>query len=85
MLIPEKLLAATLAVSRAMPQAYCSQESAWSLWQSIPAEYRQCATVYTDCWEAYETVIPAKRHRAVGKDSGLTSYIERLNNTLRQR
>ncbi|WP_017300670.1 IS1 family transposase, partial [Nodosilinea nodulosa] len=29
--------------------------------------------------------IPSKRHEAVGKDSGLTSYIERLNNTLRQR
>ena len=26
-----------------------------------------------------------KRHRAVGKESGLTSYIERFNNTLRQR
>lgn len=32
-----------------------------------------------------DTVIPAKRHRAVGKDSGLTSYIERFNNTLPQR
>ena len=62
-----------------------SRASARSLWQSIPAVYRQCATVYTDYWEAYETVIPASRHRAVGKDSGLTSYIERFNNTLRQR
>ena len=62
-----------------------SRESARSLWQSIPAVYRQCAVVYTDYWEAYETVIPANRHRAVGKDSGLTSYIERFNNTLRQR
>jgi insertion element IS1 protein InsB len=62
-----------------------SRESARALWQSIPAVYRQCATVYTDYWEAYETVIPANRHRAVGKDSGLTSYIERFNNTLRQR
>jgi insertion element IS1 protein InsB len=62
-----------------------SREAARALWQSIPAVYRQCATVYTDYWEAYETVIPAKRHRAVGKDSGLTSYIERFNNTLRQR
>ena len=62
-----------------------SRESARSLWHSLPALYRQCATVYTDYWEAYETVIPANRHRAVGKDSGLTSYIERFNNTLRQR
>ena len=62
-----------------------SRESAVALWQSIPAVYRQCAKVYTDFWEAYDTVIPSKRHEAVGKDSGLTSYIERLNNTLRQR
>ena len=38
-----------------------------------------------DYWEAYQTVIPSKRHEAVGKDSGKTSYIERLNNTVRQR
>jgi insertion element IS1 protein InsB len=62
-----------------------SRESARALWQSLPAVYRQCAIVYTDGWEAYETVIPSKRHHAVGKDSGLTSYIERFNNTLRQR
>jgi insertion element IS1 protein InsB len=62
-----------------------SRESAMGLWESLPPVYRQCATVYPDYWEAYVTVIPSKRHRAVGKDSGLTSYIERFNNTLRQR
>jgi len=62
-----------------------SRDSARAIWQSLPSVYRQCATVYTDYWEAYETVIPAKRHRPAGKDSGLTSYIERFNNTLRQR
>jgi insertion element IS1 protein InsB len=62
-----------------------SRESAFALWQSIPAVYRQCAKVYTDFWETYVTVIPSKRHEAVGKDSGLTSYVERLNNRLRQR
>ena len=62
-----------------------SRESAIALWQSLPALYRQCAVVYTDYWEAYVDVIPSKRHVAVGKDSGLTNYIERLNNTLRQR
>lgn len=62
-----------------------SRVSAVALWQSLPSVYRQCAKVYTDCWEAYETVIPSKRHFSVEKDSGLTSYIERLNNTLRQR
>lgn len=62
-----------------------SRTSAQQLWQSLPAVYRQCAKVYTDHWEAYETVIPSKLHCAVGKESGLTSYIERLNNTMRQR
>jgi insertion element IS1 protein InsB len=62
-----------------------SRASALALWQSLPPVYRQCAQVYTDYWDAYETVIPSQRHCAVGKESGLTSYIERLNNTLRQR
>jgi len=31
------------------------------------------------------TVIPHERHRAVGKETGLTNHIERLNNTFRQR
>ena len=61
-----------------------SRTSAVALWQSLPAVYRQCARVYTDHWEAYETVIPSKRHFAVDKQSGPTSYIERVNNTLRQ-
>ena len=43
------------------------------------------AKVYTDFWDAYVTVILSKRHEAVGKDSGLTRYIERLNNTLMPR
>ena len=40
---------------------------------------------YTDFWAAYNTVIPAQRHRQVYKDSGETNHIERFNNTLRQR
>ncbi len=60
-------------------EANRSRESARALWASLPSVYRQCATVYTDFGEAYETVIPAKRHRAVGKECGLTSYIERFN------
>ena len=62
-----------------------SRDSAQKLWDSLPAVYRQCAKVYADYWEAYKTVIPVKRHAAVGKDSGKTSYVERLNNTFRQR
>lgn len=62
-----------------------SRNAAKRLWQSLPAVYRQCAVCYTDYWEAYEQVIPSKRHRAVGKETGKTNYIERFNNTLRQR
>jgi insertion element IS1 protein InsB len=62
-----------------------SAESAQALWQSLPRPYRQYARIYTDRWDAYANVLPSKRHFAVDKDSGLTSHIERLNNTLRQR
>ena len=62
-----------------------SREGAKALWRSLRPLYRQCAVVYTDFWEVYETVIPSKRHRAVGKDSGKTNRIERFNCTLRQR
>jgi IS1 family transposase len=33
----------------------------------------------------YNFIFPKKRHKSVGKETGLTSYIERFNNTLRQR
>ncbi len=62
-----------------------SGESAKALWDSLPAVYRQCAVCYTDFWASYPVALPSKRHRAVDKSSGLTSYIERFNNTLRQR
>ena len=58
---------------------------ALGLWQSLPTVYRQCAVCYTDFWRAYAAVLPAKRHRAVGKETGQTAHIERFNNTLRQR
>lgn len=61
------------------------EASAQGLWDSLPPVYRQCAIAYTDFWAAYATVLPSNRHRAVGKETGKTSYIERLNNTLRQR
>ncbi|MFP4694707.1 MAG: IS1 family transposase, partial [Halothece sp.] len=59
--------------------------AAKKLWDSLPPVYRQCATCYTDFWEAYQGILPSKRHKAVGKDSGQTNHIERFNNTLRQR
>jgi insertion element IS1 protein InsB len=35
--------------------------------------------------EHYGAVLPSKRRRATGKRTGKTSYIERFNNTLKQR
>ena len=55
------------------------------LWDSLPSVYRQCAVAYTDFWRAYALVFPAQRHKAVGKESGKTNYIERFNCTMRQR
>ena len=62
-----------------------SRVGAQGLWRSLPPVYRQCTIAYTHFWEAYKQVIPSKRHRAVGKDSGQTNRIERFNCTLRQR
>ena len=61
------------------------RKGAKGLWNSLPPEYRQCAVCYTDFWDAYKEVIPSKRHRTVGKETGKTSYIERFNCTMRQR
>ena len=62
-----------------------SKQAAKELWNSLPPVYRQCAICYTDFWASYENVIPKKRHRPVGKESGKTNHIERFNNTMRQR
>ncbi|MFH0924257.1 MAG: IS1 family transposase [bacterium] len=61
------------------------EEDAKKLWDSLPPVYRQCAICYSDFWHAYEKVVPACRHRAVGKETGQTCHIERTNCTLRQR
>ncbi len=61
------------------------EKGALGLWNSLPGVYRQCAVCYTDLWSAYDLIFPDSRHKSVGKETGLTAYIERLNNTLRQR
>ncbi len=44
-----------------------SQPSAKALWDSLLGVYRQGTVCYTDFWEAYQGVLPSKRHRAVHK------------------
>ena len=61
------------------------KQGAQGLWASLPPVYRQCAVAYTDFWKAYSAIFPTKRHKAVGKETGKTSHIERFNCTMRQR
>lgn len=62
-----------------------SEETCRALWQSLPPDYRKRGVCYSDFWRAYAAVVPSKRHRPVGKETGQTAHIERFNNTLRQR
>lgn len=62
-----------------------SAQTCRNLWDSLPADYRKRAVCYTDFWAAYQAVLPSKRHRPVGKETGETAHIERFNNTLRPR
>ena len=61
------------------------KESAECLLRKLPEDLKKKAVFYTDKFSAYFEVIPWRQHRLVGKESGKTSYIERFNNTLRQR
>lgn len=70
---------------RSAPAPKEHRAAARKLWDSLPSVYRQCATCYTDFWEAYQGILPTKRHQPVGKETGQTNHIERFNNTLRQR
>ncbi|OWY66007.1 hypothetical protein B7486_39035 [cyanobacterium TDX16] len=62
-----------------------TRKSARQLWADLPTVYLQSAVAYTVFWQANHTVIPTKRHRAVGKETDQTNHIERLNNTFRRR
>ncbi len=62
-----------------------SRDSARQLWANLPALYREQAIFYTDQYDVYKGVIPAAQHNAITKKARATNYIERFNNTLRQR
>jgi IS1 family transposase len=40
---------------------------------------------YTKFWQVYSTIFSTKIHKTIAKNSGLTNYLERFNNTMRQR
>lgn len=61
-----------------------SEATCRTLGERIPAAYRT-AHCLSDVWHAYQLVIPAQQHTAVGKEVGETAHVERWNSTLRQR
>jgi len=61
-----------------------SESTCRKLWERLPPAYRRL-TVFTDFYQAYQSVVPKALHHPCGKDSGLTNTVERFNNTLRQR
>ncbi|MEO0688513.1 MAG: IS1 family transposase [Cyanobacteria bacterium J06649_11] len=56
-------------------------QAAKAFWSKIPKILRHCY-FETDDWDAYKSIIPAKKHK-IGKD--LTFYIEGFNATIRAR
>lgn len=62
-----------------------SAKDAQVFYEKIPAIFKGTTAFFSDYWQAYVEVFENENHFGVGKDSGLTAYIERFNATLRQR
>lgn len=60
-----------------------SMESCKRLWRKLPYSYLRC-TSFSDFWTSYNC-LPDATHSKIGKETGLTNHVERLNNTIRQR
>ncbi|BDI33497.1 IS1 transposase [Capsulimonas corticalis] len=52
--------------------------------ERIPEAYKT-SLMFTDFWDAYQTVLPDEQHVITDKGDGETNHIERFNNVLRQR
>lgn len=62
------------------------REDAEQFLENIPEPIRRKAGFFTDYWRSYQAAIDnEEKHFAVGKQSGMTAYIERFNCTIRQR
>ena len=62
-----------------------SSADALLFYEKIPDIFKGDTGFFSDYWQAYVDVFKDNNHFGVGKDSGLTAYIERFNGTLRQR
>jgi insertion element IS1 protein InsB len=58
-------------------------ESCKKLEEKIPERYKETFK-FSDLWDSYNKIFP-DNHMSVEKGSGETCYIERFNNTIRQR
>ena len=54
-------------------------------YEKIPEIFKGNAGFFSGYWQSYVKTFGNENHFGVGKDSGLTAYIERFNGTLRQR
>lgn len=61
------------------------REDAQLFYEKIPVVFKGISGFFSDYWQAYVRVFENEDHFGVGKDSGLTAYIERFNCTIRQR
>lgn len=62
-----------------------SSVDALLFYEKIPDIFKEETGFFSDYWQAYVDIFKENNHFGVGKDSGLTAYIERFNGTLRQR
>jgi IS1 family transposase len=60
-----------------------SMNSCKRLWRKLPYAYLKSKS-FSDFWKAYNC-LPESTHQKVGKETGETAHVERLNNTIRQR
>lgn len=60
-----------------------TMESCRRLWRKLPYGYLRCNS-FSDFWRSYNC-LPVGTHTKVGKETGETAHVERLNNTIRQR
>ena len=58
-------------------------DSCKRMWRKLPYSYLRC-TSFSDFWKSYNCLLK-DTHTKVGKETGLTNHVERLNNTIRQR
>jgi len=70
-------------ITREIVGVYIGERRATGLWNSLPPVYRQCALLYRFL-VSLQQYFPQSRHKAVDKETGKTSYIERFNNTMRK-